>query len=770
MEKVISWISYITLSIVFIFTPYLRGLFFDADIYITELIIMGLFFIFATSILIRRNEQDNTLIYLVVMLLPLSHVISLAVALTPKGALDNTFRWFSYAAFFMIIIWTRHYFNKQNLNHFMEKSLSCIFQFSGIWIALYALFGLWGLADFQDITLGYRLAGFFQYPNTLAAVVGAYWIYTLLKMIKEDISNKEVFILSLPLVVYGLCFFFTYSRGAMVVLPIAWLFSLLLLKPRQQLKYTLFTFTSLVASVLSFELYTTIIDKNNSSLTIASLIAFSLLVAVLNILVNRTNRKVSNLRIVRFIESKKYANYAIPGALFLLLGLIAIDLLKQGLVYKLLPEGLQNRISLINFESNSFIARSNFLQDAFSFSKNSPFIGWGGEGWRFLFTQYQQIPYWSNEVHNGYLEMLLSVGWVGLLIFMFVMGFFLYQMLTYLKIEVHSEKRTQIIASIGALSMLFIHACIDFDFSFGTVWFIVFWILGMSVPIEPKVAWNNISVKWKKVALALCTVSIMIFFVYTIKFFVSDQITQGIGTNEAVSEMKKKLEEGALYNPYRSEIWLDLANMEVYDYRVNKSESSKTNAVNYSMRALELEPQNASLYHQVGTIYLSLGAIDKAFQNYQKAVNYDRFHVKYREQIMILLSNLAVDGVKNKAKDATFYADEAIKEHKEYKAVFDKYRSESVHDKRPLELSQDAKFLLAQSYVINKEYSEALELLLPICSDSSSSMYTDAVALLVNVYETMEEKAKAKQIVVEMTKSYPVFPQKVVEFREIFRK
>ncbi|MBW7460732.1 O-antigen ligase family protein, partial [Paenibacillus sepulcri] len=130
----------------------------------------------------------------------------------------------------------------------------------------------------------------------------------------------------------------------------------------------------------------------------------------------------------------------------------------------LLPAVIQGRISSGHFQTAG--ARTMFYKDAWSLFLEAPLLGQGGDTWRMLFTQIQTYPYIGNEVHSGYLDLLLDLGIVGLLVFAFMM----YGLL---RIVWRHDR-----AGILPVGLLMVHAAVDFDMSFGYYWLLLFsWLV-----------------------------------------------------------------------------------------------------------------------------------------------------------------------------------------------------------------------------------------------------------------------------------------------------
>ena len=75
--------------------------------------------------------------------------------------------------------------------------------------------------------------------------------------------------------------------------------------------------------------------------------------------------------------------------------------------------GFINRIKSIDFKERNVLERFYFYEDALKIFKTSPLIGLGSGGWKNVYFQYQNHPYFTKEVHNHYLDVLVSTGFLG---------------------------------------------------------------------------------------------------------------------------------------------------------------------------------------------------------------------------------------------------------------------------------------------------------------------------------------------------------------------
>ncbi|WP_160327764.1 O-antigen ligase family protein [Paenibacillus sp. 32O-W] len=112
--------------------------------------------------------------------------------------------------------------------------------------------------------------------------------------------------------------------------------------------------------------------------------------------------------------------------------------------------------------SGTAVARLVYYMDGWTLLKEAPLFGQGGGTWRALYASVQREPYVSGEVHNGYLNVALDLGAVGLAVFLAMLGAFLLRI----------GRRDA--AMLAVPVVLLTHAVIDFDMTYGYYWILLF--------------------------------------------------------------------------------------------------------------------------------------------------------------------------------------------------------------------------------------------------------------------------------------------------------
>ncbi|MEK4882141.1 MULTISPECIES: O-antigen ligase family protein [Paenibacillus] len=114
--------------------------------------------------------------------------------------------------------------------------------------------------------------------------------------------------------------------------------------------------------------------------------------------------------------------------------------------------------------SSTVSARGLFYRDAWRLAAEAPWLGRGGETWRHAYLAAQSRPYVGSQVHNGYLDILLNVGFVGLaaiLLMLLAAGWLL------------ATKSPRL---LPPFLVIVLHSVVDFDWSYGLFWLLLFWL------------------------------------------------------------------------------------------------------------------------------------------------------------------------------------------------------------------------------------------------------------------------------------------------------
>ncbi|RFB11059.1 hypothetical protein DZB84_21355 [Bacillus sp. HNG] len=694
-----KWFVFVFVSIVFLVSPYFTGLYSNSSFYSLGLLLFTLFLIVVMTLLFKR-EINQLKQVTVVLLLPVCYILSLPMAENPLGAWDSIIQWFTFSTFFILVYWC-------SLTPKIRKWLPIVFQTTGVWIVIYSMLLCLDFIQLHNGFIAGRLGSIFKYPNTFGMVMIVFFFFSLIMSLRDHQSSKEKILYSAPLVVYLLGFFLSYSRGMMIVFPIVWLVGILMVASKKQVKYLLYSMVTVGGALFTFVgLENMNGTYSKTALILGAIIGSVALYLVLDKLLNKWKEKLE------FLQKRKLYQLLIPITIIVIGLLTILDFANQGLVFKQLPASLQERIESIDIYSGTAKERLIFNEDALEMSKGSPILGLGGEAFRVLYKKYQQLPYQSNKIHNGYAEWLVDTGWVGLLILLFVIFYLYSQVIKGYQEETGREPR---VAVILATLVIFIHSFLDFNFSYGTIWFLVFWLFAIGITMNTHTLHGKKKEKTKQIrpkqnqALLLIysifSILVLCCAVFSYRFMEADRLSRVSAQLKDPNEKQQTLEKAIALHPTQVEYWKDLSDVLLINDRENREGIKAIIA-----HILALEPNNPDSYLKAGFLSEEVEDPVSAIRYYSKALELDHFN-----------SSLYVTTIKVKVlfalehKDSQDYLKSAIRDYERNTRLYQKFMSlpldnHAAFNGRDFSVRFESHYYAALAYFLLDDYNRVVEL------------------------------------------------------------
>lgn len=456
---------------------------------------------------------------------------------------------------------------------------------------------------------GGRLHATFQYPNTASAYFGM-GIFALLGVVllsDEKPWKKNLALFLAFLVLGGL--FFTYSRGGMLVVALAFLISLLLFPPKARASL----FTSLVAIVPTFFVLVSLLEGFLT--TRKPLLFFSLLIVggvisgLLRNLLTSLEVKVASLSRGKFV---------------LLVGLLFVAvcvLLVIGVQFAILGRQAE-RLLDISLRTRNVWERLVFYRDGLKLFAQRPLNGWGGGGWEGLYFSVRSFPYFTRSTHNLYLQILIEGGILGILL----LGSFLY--LLFRGILTKFAKETSPIPAIlsGLLFLAFLHGFVDVDFNLGayqlTVWLFVGFALQTVIVRERGI--------FLRIPPILYTGACLFFLILSTFYILSeghrklgDYAMQRGDWQTAIFAYEKALR----FEPWDPDLHRALSTALREAFLEKRDVSLRKRSIEEGEIALRLAPRNAATLEHLGVLYVERGAFEEAFRLLERAIENNPFEI-----------------------------------------------------------------------------------------------------------------------------------------------
>lgn len=483
-------VLFVAFAVLFIVSPYFRGLMFAENYVVAGLIIQLLF---ACTLLCYFRQSKAMVnahwkLLLIGGFIPLIYTIAYWYSASPFHAADGALRWFiAFSLFFMLGVW-------QSVQQEIKEWLWIMCWATVSWMVLLVLLVDLTVIEFHGAIMGGRYASVLQYMNTFAALVSAFMIAGLMGL-SQRIPLFYQLLYGLSLVPFMVALLFTESRGGLLVFVLGWIVALFFLKKKEQLTFIGQTLVLMAFSFVSYAGFVSMLGDERFITAAVLLVLFSLIFAGFVVVMHRY------VYIDVLTDQQGSHSFALPvsGLIMIVAGLIVWLTQLGEFIRRYLPDALQSRMENFTLEQHSVQERWLFFQDSFVLWMDHFWFGTGGGGWAALFEGYKSYPYISTQVHNFYLQTLVEVGLIGGLIvfsFLFVVlgrGVYTYFRMANSKIsiEIESETKSGINpvtnpvqrhlsgAVLVAVIIGFVHSLIDFNMSMGTYQLFMFVLLAI---------------------------------------------------------------------------------------------------------------------------------------------------------------------------------------------------------------------------------------------------------------------------------------------------
>jgi len=644
-----SVMNWLTMGFVFLFlfiAPFQRALFnghsysFEGPIYQT--VFWSAIFLLLLAIYYYRHSKISTnwdLMSLLVLLIPLSYLISAIGAASWHSALKEVYIRFVWVVFFLVGAYLAR---KQNG---MRMTLYAIIG-SGYMLVIYGFMNWFGNAHFRDAILdGNRLSNVFQYPNTYAA----YLIGLVMGSLVLIQSTKHRYIRvasSIMLIPVMLSFLLTMSRGAFIIFPIIVVVYLIFLPWIKQVLTIIYLGISIFASLAVFSFMTGIRSQVAEKFDVATSLKGWALWLVISILGSIIIHFIHKYASVKFANHTGWSDgFGWKRCIIPLLAIVVVTGLFFSILYtktlqSQLPEEIRIRFENLSVEANSVFSRSAYIKDAGKIIKDHPLFGTGGGGWSVIYESYKSFPYTSREAHNFYLQYIVESGLFGFVILVSFISIALWKSiksnLFEYKRRTSVENESQMFFLLYSISIL-LHCAIDFDMSFVYISSLLFLCLGAGVANTGRIINLNLSYKFFPILIAITSVAML--FSVTPKVLAHSEFDNAVTTAQKTgnyNEIKLHLDKAIQYDKYHPEY-------NLYKIGILLNLYQQTREDKYNMEALRLmntieskEPYNKILINYQVAFYQSQSQLDRAIEKLDFAIEKYPWDMQLIEKYMEL--------------------------------------------------------------------------------------------------------------------------------------
>ena len=591
-------------------TMFFRGLYFEAD-----RAFFGIFaFLFIGLIFLCTKKKIFVSSYADIFILALT--LLYAIVILPSYNKNSSISAFSSYVLLLVI----YYATKLSCDK--EDKIRILITTFSLAIAATSAISLLTATGAVNYPMAYStseierwLNGTVQYHNAfgILAVCGFFALSGVYRKSRKD-ALYWVNLAAYYVLMFGVIM--SYSRGAWVMVPFAFIVYMLMGDKNSRVKLLWSGLSSLVAVLSVFSPFTSAVIANDTKKALIWLFAGLVIMFLIGVLFDI---------VLGIVKDKKYFSltvFIIGGAV---VALALVIVLFPSAFSSVLPETLVERLKGINLGSATVVERFVFYKDAFNLSKKSLLFGLGGGAWAELYGMYQSYNYASSQAHSYFMQILVETGILGLGAFL---GIIVSLIVYGVKLRKNQSLSNSTLAGLyGALTALVLHSLIDFDLSIFAISVILWGIFGIITSQINDFKGKSIL---KYVSLIVCVV----MCVFMLCNFISEKaeakgdtafsdlmaIEQSGETVKPKTYLKayKEYNLAANLKPYDSVVLSKKAKAGMYSNYENKNQREKMVAL-YE-KAEKNAPYNMQVLDNGTLMFARVGAYPYAVTCYKKMV------------------------------------------------------------------------------------------------------------------------------------------------------
>ncbi|AIS51839.1 tetratricopeptide repeat/O-antigen ligase [Thermoanaerobacter kivui] len=235
-------IFYILLLVLVFYPPFFRGMYFEKEMFPTIALTSAVFIIWAIFKIVQKEPIISTTLDYAALSLVVAYIISSFFAVNIRASIGEVLRYFDYLFMYFMVSRTV----KDNKKIFMLLNVLVLSSFV---VAVVGLGSSVNLIHYNGSWVGGRINSTFQYPNTTASFLMAFFLVNLALISYTD--NKYL------KAIYGVtaytqfyAYVFTLSRGAWLMLPFLGIILMFLMPRGKRIEPFMYFVGVLIASAL----------------------------------------------------------------------------------------------------------------------------------------------------------------------------------------------------------------------------------------------------------------------------------------------------------------------------------------------------------------------------------------------------------------------------------------------------------------------------------------------------------------------------------------
>lgn len=595
------------------------------------------------------------------------------------------------------------------------------------------IFGLYGLANgFGTLHVNgtvfdpqmRRLASNFEYSNTYAIYQAIMFVLSI-SMASFEAGKLKKWLYSIASYILITSMILTYSRGTWLVF-VAMLLFLFIMSPnggRGKIAiHTLIPVSGLLGSIVFL---------SKATLQEISLLGWtSLVLGIIGVVVLAWGMSAIGSR----LTARQWRFGAVGSGIVAVVG-VALMVLKNGL-----PENLVQRFQSINFEQFSVVQRFVFYKDGLKILTEHPVLGAGPNAWPALYQRYQSYPYVSRQSHSFLIDTIMSVGILGTLVFLALL---VLAALVSIRSSQSQEVRNRIIQSalLSSLLGLLGHGVIDFDFSYGTINFLMWTLIALLLPKLTIQRPNILSIRNQ-------TSPYQKSLVYSgIIFLIAGGIVAGgyLLSNQYLAESNApgKTPEAALtaarnasaMAPYRANVWLNLAKQEERIYNLKPTQEMPTKIKESTERAIAAASHDPAVLREASGYLGKYGGGLQTVEVARQAWENGRYQIQYPEQYLIFTELAATQLYSSDKAKAKEYFQQTIETYHEVEKQIAGFKDlpPVLHVEYKYDITPTMEINAGEAAYFLGKYDDASRFLQPVLNSKNPKEQAKAKAILAAI-------------------------------------
>jgi len=465
------------LAAILIYSPYLRGLFFQTEQQWTLLLACAAFLLVWWG-KIRRQEVSvfgKPMDYFALALVVL-YAVSAFGAASQRLAVAEVVK----ITLYFLVFWMVGQLGREERPGYI---LVASVYLAAVGVALAGVLVALGVVFIKDGFVGGRIYSTLQYPNALASYLTAANFFGWLLWARAGRIGRFLLAAGTSLLLTVLLG--TGSRGGLLLYP-AVLVVFLLGAPRgTRVPLLVHVAGSWATALMASSRFLPLILAGQQQAAWQWLV-LSLLAAVAVQGVYEVVRWAASGRRRAWVWAPVGASAALAAVLVLrLAGRPA-----GGGLQNLLPAHLASRLQDISLETFGAATRLQWSLDALKLVQARPWLGWGGGAWEAAYQSFQSYYYTSTQVHNHYFQIWTEVGSLGLAVLAGLWVCFLVTVVANYRRGSDDERFLQWAVFCAALA-LGLHAMLDFDLALGAVSLVLWTCFGLTRGLDRKFGREN---------------------------------------------------------------------------------------------------------------------------------------------------------------------------------------------------------------------------------------------------------------------------------------